>query len=339
MIDLTAIIKNTNAYRIMQSDKQKNSLSHAYLILSQDKDMLKEYLKIFVSLICCQSEQPCLICRNCGLIQGECHPDVIFYPQDKGKDNKKAKEKADRAVTTEDIVSLIEESYIRPIESDKKVFVILNAQDMNAGAQNKLLKTLEEPPANVHIILGATSEYSLLPTIRSRVKRLEITPFSNDVIINALSSECQDKQKLQIAVSCGDGTIGKALSLYGDKELQNLTQMIVDTLVNMNSSKDVLKYSTKILNQKIDISQFLSVLELLLRDMLVLSQGQEGLVFNKTVLSDLKKAQKFNTGSIIHALESVTEATKRLKFNMNATMLVEWLLFQILEGKHKWQKL
>ena len=72
--------------------------------------------------------------------------------------------------------------------------------------------------------------------------------------------------------------------------------------------------------------------------MLVLSQGKEDLVNNKSLIEDLKKAQRFNTGAIVYALESVVEAQKRKKFNMNTTMLIEWLLFQILEGKFKWQK-
>ena len=342
MIDFTAIIQNTNAYRLIQSDKQKGNLSHAYLILTSDKDMLEDYVKLLVSLMCCETDGVCSNCRTCRLIADKAHPDVIFYPQQKAKKDKD-KEKGAKAkldtVCTEDIVSLIEESYIKPIECDKKVFVILNAQDMTVQAQNKLLKTLEEPPRNVHIVLGATSEFSLLSTVKSRVKKIEIQPFDNQTIFKALENECQDHQKLNLAISCGDGTIGKALSLYGDKSLQNLTELVLDMLVNMNSSKDVLKYSTKITDQKVDLSQFLSVLQLLLRDLLVLEQKNQSVILNKQAIERLEKTKNFNTGSLIHALETVVEATKRKKFNMNETMLLDWLLFQILEGKHKWQKL
>ena len=132
--------------------------------------------------------------------------------------------------------------------------------------------------------------------------------------------------------------VGKALSLYGDENLKSITDLAVDILVNMKSSKDLLFYSTKVLSSKCDLSEFLSVLELLLRDMLMISQGKEDLVAAKSAVSALKKAERFKTGAIIHALECITEANKRKKFNANPTMLVEWLLFQILEGKYKWQK-
>ena len=223
------------------------------------------------------------------------------------------------------------------VNKNKKIFIINHAESMNASAQNKLLKTLEEPPKGVHIILGATGEYSLLPTVKSRVKKLEIPAFTDEKLFDALKGECTELDKLRSAIACGDGTVGKAMSLYGDESLKDVTDLALDVLINMSSSKDVLLYSTKL--AKVDFSEFLSVLELLLRDILVILQGKEELVSNKAHLSALKSASKFNTGSVLHALESITETAKRKKFNVNATMLTEWLLFQILEGKYKWQKL
>lgn len=325
MTDLFSLLKNTGAYRAVKSDKNGNKLSHAYLILTADGDNLKEYLKIFATLMLCEESDPCGYCRACSLVQNDAHPDVLVFPKKEG------------AVLAEDVSELIEESYLRPIESDKKIFIINHAESMNASAQNKLLKTLEEPPRGVHIILGATSEYTLLPTVKSRVKKLEIPAFSVEQLTYALKDDCPDQDKLATAIACGDGTVGKAKSLYGDESLQEITLLALDTLTNMASSKDVLLYSNKI--AKVDFNEFLSVLELLLRDIMVLLQDRENLVTNKKYLSELKRIEKFNNGSVLHALESVTEARKRKKFNMNATMLTEWLLFQILEGKYKWQKL
>lgn len=326
MIDLPSLIKKTNAFKIMSGDKKTGRLSHAYLVLTSDKEMLSEYLKFFAKVIACENLEPCLNCRVCELIDKKAHPDVIFYP------------KKQESVSSEEVNELIEESFLRPIECDKKVFVILNAELMNASAQNKLLKTLEEPPKNVHILLGATSEFPLLSTIKSRVKKLEIPSFDNQTIIDALKEDCPDIERLKTAVSCSDGSVGCALSLYNDEKLSKTTELVVDVLVNMNLSSQVLRYSTKILKANIDLSQFLSVAELLLRDMLVESQGQSNLVNNKIIIEQLKKAQKFNTGAIIHALDTIIKAQQRKKFNMTPTMLVEWVLFQILEGKYKWQK-
>ena len=326
MIDLSSLIKKTNAFKIISGDKKANRLSHAYLILTSDKEMLSEYLKFFAKVIACDDYEPCLECRVCDLIDKEAHPDVLFYPKQK------------ESISSEEVNELIEESFLRPIECEKKVFVLLNAQLMNASAQNKLLKTLEEPPKNVHILLGATSEFALLPTIKSRVKKLEIPAFDNQTIIEALKNHCPDYERLCSAVYCGDGSVGGALSLYNDEKLTSITELVVDILVNMNSSSQILRYSSKILKDNVDISQFLSVLELLLRDMLIADQGQDKLVNNKIIIEKLKKAQKFNTGALLYALDTVIKAQQRKKFNMTPTMLIEWVLFQILEGKYKWQK-
>ena len=239
----------------------------------------------------------------------------------------------------EDVNSLIAESFVKPLEGDKKVFIISHAETMNLPSQNKLLKTLEEPPKGVHILIGATSEYPLLSTIKSRVKKLEISLFNKDKLFEALRQDCIDEERLRNAIACGDGTIGKALALYEDENLGVAIETIVDTLVNMKSSANVLDYTNKILALKVDLAEVLSIFELLFRDMLVTTQGKSELASSNKAKYVMDNSVNFSAGAIINALEKINQAQERKKFNANPTMLVEWLLFQILEGKYKWQKL
>lgn len=324
-MDFLSLIKNTGAYRTIKGDKENGRLSHAYLIITQDGFNLDRYLKIFAKAFVCEDGCPCENCRKCSLIEEQRFADVIFYPQ------------TGKAVGTEEINALIEESYLKPVEGDKKVFVISNAQTMTAPAQNKLLKTLEEPPKGVHIILGATSEHPLLSTIKSRVKKLEIPLFDKDVLFEAMKEDFPDKERLLTAIATGDGTVGKAERNYNDENLKEITEVAIDTLCNMKSSKDVLEFSNKITALKSDLDDFLSVMELLLRDVLALIEKREQLLFNSS-LADRLIEGNFTRGAVVHALESVTQAFKRKKANATPTMLIEWLLFQILEGKYKWQK-
>lgn len=326
MIDLTALLKDTNAYGAIKGDLQSGRLSHAYLFLTPDGDNITEYLKIFAKLIVCK-DGGCGRCRACRLIDENAFPDVVVYP------------KNGETVVVEDVNSLINESYIKALESDEKVFIITHAETMNLPSQNKLLKTLEEPPKGVHILIGATSEFPLLATVKSRVKKLEISAFSSEKLCKVLEDACPDSERLKNAIACGDGTLGKALKLYSDNNLKDAIALAIDTLVNMKSSADVLEYSIKISGLECDIGEFLSVLELLLRDMLMISQGKKELVVSSNAEYVMKNSNGFTDGAIINALEKITEAYERKKFNANPTMLVEWLLFQILEGKYKWQKL
>ena len=143
------IIKSTNAYKIISGDKKRNTLSHAYLIICSDGESIRDYLKIFAKLISCD-EDGCDKCRTCRLINDENYADCTVYPQEGAK------------ILTADVDDLISKTYIKPIENQKRLFVLSNVENMNTSAQNKILKTLEEPPENVCILMGATGDYTLL---------------------------------------------------------------------------------------------------------------------------------------------------------------------------------
>ena len=326
MIDLISLVKTTGAYKVISQDKANGRLSHAYLVTCSDGDFLGEYLKILAKLIVCDAPNPCGVCRACRLIDKNAHSDVSIIPAEGD------------AVLVQDVASLIESSYVKPLEGDKKVFVITKGQNMNAQAQNKLLKTLEEPPVGVHILIGTTSEYAMLPTVKSRCKKVEIANFSNQVLFDVLKSECDDEQSLLSAIACGDGTLGKACALQNDQSLKTTMDLVLDVLVNMRSSKDVLAFSEKIVKSKIDFSQIITVTELFLRDLLCYKTGKADLVCNPTAIRMLAEQPGYSKGAIVYALDKLAEAKKRKKFNANQTMLTEWLLFAILEGKFKWQK-
>lgn len=326
MIDFLALIKKTNAYKTIENDLSSGRLSHAYLITCAEKFFLTDYLKVFAKLILCKDCGGCGNCRRCNSIEQLLFSDLKYYP--KNGEN----------ILTNDIAELVEESFFKPIEGTTKLFLIDKGQTMNLSAQNKLLKTLEEPPKNVCIIIGTNSEENILPTVKSRVKKLEIPTFSNEEIFNALI-EGKDSEKLKQAISCGDGTVGKANALYDNIDLQNITNFVVDMIVNMQTSKNVIDFYNKFISLKCEIDEFLSVAELVFRDMLVNMQGNLQLVFNKNILEKVKNAQGFSQGALIYILEKITEANKRKKVNANSTMLIEWFLFAVLEGKHKWQKL
>lgn len=326
MVDFLSVFKKTGAYKILTGDKTANRLSHAYLFITPDSDNLIEYLKLCAKVVLCKENEPCEKCRNCKLIETGVHADVKIYPQN------------GESVVVDDVADLIEESYIKPIEAEKKVFIINHAETMNLQSQNKLLKTLEEPPKNVVIIIGATGEYSLLPTIRSRVKKLEMQPLKDEDILAALCKDYADEELLKKAVYSGDGTLGKAVKNYCDPDFSLIRAAVIDTLVNMKSSKNLLYYSDKISALKRFAEEVIDVFELFLKDIFCLAQGQNGFIKNEEILINAEELKGFTLGACVYALEKITEAKKRKKSNVNSATVIEWLLFQILEGKYKWRK-
>ena len=250
MTDFLSLVKNTTAYQTLCQDKKNGCLSHAYLVVNPDQTYQTEYLKIFAKIILCEQGFPCNQCRKCRLIDDLTYSDLIVYP------------KEGQTMSVEDVSMLIEESYIKPLEDDKKVFVISDGQNMSASVQNKLLKTLEEPPENTYFIIGVTKEYTLLPTIKSRMKKVEIQPFSKEQLFSALKGEMLDVERLNNAITCSDGTVGKIEKLYRDDDTFYIIELVKDLICNMQSSADVLAYSNKILSLKDDLNEFLSLLQI-----------------------------------------------------------------------------
>ena len=306
------VIRNTNAYKIIYGEKKRGELSHAYLIVCPDGVMLKTYMKLFASLIMCENDGACGECRPCRLIDKEAYADCDFYPKDGDK------------IKTADIDDLVSKTIIRPIESDIRMFVLVGAENMTAEAQNKILKTLEEPPRNVCILIGATTDNALLPTVKSRVKRLDVPPFSDGEIRRALGDEYPDKAKLESAIALGGGKIGSVIKAYTDGNAEKMQAFCREVLFSRRSSKDVAKYSSKI--NKDNIKDFISILKSEVANLLV---------------KDNRKAEDYGyvTGALIAISDMLSEKERALYYNANAVMVADSVLLAILGEKYKWQKL
>ena len=325
------LLKKTVAFKLIESDRRANAIRHAYLVISSDGKYLRQTLKELAKIIMTGSvggyfggeveDQ-----RVFNLIDSETFVDAPIIPEE------------DKKVTVADIDLLVAESVVKPFEADKKLFVICLNEPMSAEAQNKLLKTLEEPPANVHLLIGALNENAILPTIKSRVKKLTIPTFSDEELLGVLSGECTDYQKLALAVSSCDGTVGDAERLYNDKELSSHYDLAKQIICEMKESKDVLSYSIKLSGLKDKLNEFIDVLELVFKDILVGVTTGEKRVKNLEIFSKVDK-KGLSAGALVGILDKISQARKRMSSNANDNMVIDFLLYGILEEKYKWQKL
>ena len=313
------LIKNTTAYKIFSNDKVSGTLSHAVLIVCDDGVMLKKYLKIFASTLMCEKAEPCFNCRTCRLIDGENYQDVVFYPTGK-------------KLVVGDVSDLITKSYVKPLENDKKLFVISDMQDANFQSQNKLLKILEEPPENTYLLLGTTSIYPLLSTILSRVKRLDIPHFSDDEIFDELKGVYPDTERLKSAIKLSSGKIGEVVSRYESGVGEDVEDLVLDIFNNIKNSRDVIKYSCKI--NKENIQDFIVITSKLISEVTAIKSNSKKAKDNKLDYI----VNSYSYGGLVFILEKLRDAEKALAFNGNATAIADGILFGIVEGKNKWSK-
>ena len=129
-------------------------LSHSYIT----DDTNAENLATAVVCGTHDNNRPCMSCVHCGKASRRIHPDIIEISRLDSK----------LIISVDQIRALKQDIYVVPNDATHKVYVIKDADTMNANAQNALLQMLEEPPAHAVFILCTDNPAALLPTVRSR---------------------------------------------------------------------------------------------------------------------------------------------------------------------------
>ena len=174
------------------------------------------------------------------------------------------------------------------------------------------------------ILIGASSDATILPTVKSRVKRLDIPPFSDSEIEDALKGEYPDAKKRESAIALGGGKIGSVIKSYQDGEIEKLRIFCDDVLFSMRSSKEVAAYASKI--NKDNLKDFVAILKSEVAKLLVKDKAKA-------------KENGYTTGALIAIADMLTEKERAIYFNANTTMVADGILLSILGEKYKWQKL
>ena len=136
-MNLTRLAGNAPLKRQLELETARRGLSHAYILSGPAGSGKRTLAGLLAAALVCDRRGgalPCLSCAGCRKAEGGIHPDIVRVGDD-GKDISVAQVRALRA-----------DAYIRPNEAERKVYILENAQTMNASAQNAMLKLLEEGP-------------------------------------------------------------------------------------------------------------------------------------------------------------------------------------------------
>ena len=197
-------------------------LSHCCVLVGPEGSGKKTLAKILAAAYQCtgDGDKPCGVCPNCHKIFGGGHPDVITVDSDKA------------TVPIKVIRDMQADAYIRPNEGKRKIYLIPRAQDMQAPAQNALLKLLEEPPSYCAFILMTDNAEKLLTTVRSRAVELSLFPLTDLDMKNALLQlrPNADMDAIATAAERSGGYLGPALSMIDgnqtDKNREHLRKFL-----------------------------------------------------------------------------------------------------------------
>lgn len=182
------------------SDKE-SGLQHAWLITGPPGSGRSNAAAAFAAALLCESGG-CGDCKSCRMVSLGSHPDVTVLKTEKV------------IISIEEIRNLVSASYFGGSISKYQIMIIEDADRMAERSSNVLLKTLEEPPAGTIWILCAPSEADMLPTIRSRVRRVALKQPSSQTVADLLVARDGINASLALQVAAeAQGHIGMALRL------------------------------------------------------------------------------------------------------------------------------
>ncbi len=308
---------------------ETGQVGHAYII-NGERGSGKEFVaKHFARAILCESgkNESCDECHSCKMAIAGSHPDIIRLTHEKPN-----------VITVDDIRNqIVSDVQIKPYGDGKKIYIINDAEKMNQAAQNALLKTLEEPPAYVVIMLLTTNSQMLLPTIISRCVQLNMKPVENRQMRKYLMEQIQvSDYQADMCIAFARGNLGRAKMLASSEDFEDIKNEAVAVLKNINGMgiDEIMKSVKKFAEFKVDIDDFFDILTIWYRDVLLYKATQSvgDMTFKEELKSIKNQADQSSYEGIEKVIKAIETAKARINANVNFELTMELLLLTIREN-------
>lgn len=293
------IIGNEKIKKVLQKAIETKSVLHSYLFIGPEGIGKRLFAEEFAKMILCQEEEkPCNRCKSCIEFASYNHPDFQIIEPDGNR------------IKIEQIRQMQKKILERPIVSDQKIIIINDSNLMTKEAQNCLLKTLEEPPFYITIILIGESENQFLNTIQSRCTKIVFKKIEDESLKSYIYTNLKLKDMSEDMLELFDGSVKRAIMLKDKIDIYKNTSNLVD-IFKKSDIIDVLNKAEYLYKEKEDIGEILDYLNIRL----------------------YKKAsqEKENKLPYLNSMQFVEDTKRHLLYNANFDMSIDYLLLQIWE--------
>jgi DNA polymerase-3 subunit delta' len=235
----------------------------------------------------------------------------------------------------DDVRAIIEEVQKKPFEGDKKVVIIHEGNKLTVQAQNALLKTIEEPPLGVYIII--LCESLVLDTIKSRCEIFKLTPLSKEELYEYAEIKGYDKNEpeTKAAIAFSSGIPGRIDRYINDDKLKELRCKIVELLIKITKNDpEALLEEEEVLNSyKGDKEEVLSIMGDFIRDIMIHKEIEnESLIINSDKIDQIKElTREMSFRKLNNLMSSIEEARRNIKNNVNWAVTIRVMLISFLE--------
>jgi DNA polymerase-3 subunit delta' len=297
---------------------------HAYL-LTGPRGVGKRTLALrFAQCLNCPNPkepgEPCRVCSSCTRFESMKHPDltVVEAEQEGG------------VLRIDQVREMLHSLSLAPYEAKYRVALILRFEEANSNAANAILKTLEEPPPQVVVLLTANSAENLLPTVVSRceVLRLRLLPVDETSkglqIIKGIPAETADK-----LAHISGGRPGYAIRLYEHPELLEQRRSWLEELFQIlgGSRRERFALAIEMSKDTEELRSKLQVWLTLWRDVLLSSTGIADSITNLDQSVQIKYlAERIQMGETRNYIRSIDNTLDQMDHNVNTRLALEVLL-------------
>ena len=290
------ILGNEKIKESLQNSVKAERISHSYLFIGTDGIGKKMIASEFAKMILCldKNNKYCNNCKSCIEFDTNNNPDFKIIKPD------------GNSIKIEQIREIQDKIAEKQIISNKKAYIIDDADKMTQEAQNCLLKTLEEPPEYAIIILIGSNETAFLSTIKSRCIILHFKKIKDEEIAEFIREKYQIEIDNQNLLKAAQGSIGKAIQIKEDEEIYSKIDEIISNLENADNI-DILKMAEIIYKSKDKINDILEYMNIIFIDI-------------------AKKSNKY-----ANCINIVEDAKKRLQSNVNFDMCIDNMLLNLWE--------
>lgn len=307
------IIGHKNILDNFKRRVESDEISHAHIIVGEDGIGKSNLANKFARSILGKSEDKDYI-------------DIINYRCKKS------------SFGVDDIREIVEEINKKPFEGDKKVIIIYDGNKLTVQAQNALLKTIEEPPKGVFIILLCESLELILDTIKSRCQIYKLSPLTKNEIrlyIDNINDNGISEDEINVAIAYSEGIPGKAEAFLRDSLLKELRNTLVDLLflLTKGNTRELLDFESKLVTYKDKKEDILNILASFIRDIIIYKEIDEvtGLINGDKIESIKKIAIEMSYKKLNNIIDKIGEARKSLQSNSNFQLTIRVMLIGFME--------
>ncbi len=320
------------AVTLLQNSLARGNISHAYLFTGPPRiGKTTLALNLAQALNCTGEDKPCGECLSCRKISQGVHPDVRMV--DLAYQEGLLEREGSTALGIGAIRSIQGDAALMPFEGRWKLFIIPQAENMTPGAANCLLKTLEEPPRHVVLLLTALHADLLFPTIVSRCQVFNLRPPSMDLIREALEGRWGlEGEGAHLIAALSAGRMGWAVEAAQNETLLEERNERLDELLSLPGARRLerLSFAQRWGSQPERAKEILTLWLGWWRDLLLAKEGcldkMENIDRRNTLVEE---AEKHELGEIRGFISSIRRALQQLESNVNPRLALEVLVLDL----------